>query len=211
MPLLPTKSRTISLTIQKPASGKDPQSLQTPSQGFVSKYIPSTGIAGAVSKNLLGRTVESTLNLVGPTAIDITFEADIASESGLFTSFLQPWSMKPTAVTIKGESYLGAFPLISNADTDVKDILARFRSTLNDFSGRLGTPGTGRRVLLEFRNNPDGARRFLGFIRRFHFGESISAHYLLPYEIDFIGRPVDGVKISEGREDGRRSLARYGG
>ncbi len=209
MPLFPTKNRTISLTIERPASEKaNPAGVLNK---FVSQFLPSTGIGGALVNAVKGKDVNSTLSLIGPTSLDINFEADIAIEQGLFTSFMQPWSMNVASVNIKGESYLGAFPLLSNADSDVADILSRFNSTLRDFSGRLGTPGTGRRIMLEIRGNPAGSRRFMGFIRRLHFGESVSASYMLPYEIDFVGRPIDEAKIQSGREGGRRSLERMGG
>jgi hypothetical protein len=214
MPLSPVKDRTISLTLEKDlksdATNGTGQALLKPSQSFTDKFLPSSGLAGAVARNVFG-AISPTLKLVGPMSIDFNYEADVAVEPGLFTSYIQPWFVKPVQISIKGESYLGTYTLISRADRDVEDALSKLMSSLNDFSERVGSPGNKSRVLLEIKNNPRGARRFLGYVRHLSFGENVSTPFILNYEIGFVGRSVDNMEIVSGKNNARAALKRAGG
>lgn len=215
MPLAPIKDRTISMVLESDLDKDDTNSsgqvLRKPSQSFTDRFIPSSGLSGAVARNVMKDKLAKTLNLVGPTSVDFSYEADVAVESGLFTSFIQPWFIKPVVINIKGESYLGTSPVISRADRDVEKTLEKFTKSLNDFSERVGSPGNKDRVLLEIRNNPRNARRFFGYIRRFTFGENVSSPFMLTYGIDFVGRSVDNMEIVAGRNNALRAIKRAGG
>jgi len=214
MPLAPIKDRTISLTLESDIKENSTNSnstvLRKPSQSFTDKFIPSSGIAGAVARKVLNLKPDPTLRLVGPMAIDFTYEAEVAVEDGLFTSYIQPWFVKPVSISIRGESYLGTYTLISRADKDVESALKKMLESLNDFSARVGHPGTKSRVLLEIRNNPRNARRFLGYIRRLNFGENVSTPFILNYEIGFVGRSVDDMEVVAGKVNAREALKRAG-
>lgn len=213
MPLAPVKDRTISLTLEKDlvsdAANGTGQALTKPSQSFTDKFIPSSGLTGAVARNVFGK-ISPTLNLVGPMSIDFTYEADVAVEQGLFTSYIQPWFVKPVTINIKGESYLGTYVLISRADRDVEKSLDKLMTSLNDFSDRVGQPGDKSRVLLEIKNNPRGARRFWGYIRHLNFGENVANPFILNYDLSFVGRSVDNMEIVSGKNNARAALKRAG-
>jgi hypothetical protein len=213
MPLAPVKDRTISLTLEKDlvadsANGTG-QQLRKPAQSFTDKFIPTSGLIGAVARNVFGK-IDPTLKLVGPMSIDLSYEADVAVEQGLFTSFIQPWFVKPVRISIKGESYLGAYTLISRGDKDVERSLDKLMTSLNDFSDRVGQAGNKSRVLLEIRNNPRGSRRFWGYINRLNFGENVATPFILNYEIGFVGRPIDNMEIVSGKNNARAALKRAG-
>lgn len=213
MPLLPVKSRTIKITLENDLKTvADPNSgAVTPptSKAFTDRFIPTTGVAGSVANRIRGP--QKTLTLVGPTAIDIGFEAGVAEEMGLFTSFLQPWFIKPVQVTIKGESYLGTYAVASRGDKDAQNLLAKFKRSLNDFSPMVGTPGTQERAYLDIGNNPIGMKKFFGYIKRLTFSEQISNPYMIGYEMSFVGRNVDDAQIAKGKEGARAAIVRAGG
>ncbi len=128
------------------------------------------------------------------------YDAGVAEEPGIFTSHLQGWYIRPVAISIKGESYLGTYTGVSRSDADIKNLIDKFRKQLNDFTPRYGTAGTQERVQIEFANNPGGGRKFLGYIKKFNFSESVTSPYMLPYELAFIGRNVDGENIYTGHQ-----------
>lgn len=214
MPLAPVKERTISLTLEsdlvKDSTNGSGTNLQRPSQSFTDRFIPTSGLVGAVARNVMGNALTKTLNLVGPMSIDFSYDADVAVEQGLFTSYIQPWFVKPVTIEIKGESYLGTYPVISRADKDVENVLTKLLKSLNDFSDRVGSPGNKDRVLLEVRSNPRNARRFFGYLRHFSFGENVNTPFILNYGISFVGRSVDNMEVVNGRSRAQQALRRAG-
>lgn len=200
---------TLEKDLKADATNGTGQNLLKPSQSFTDKFIPSNGLIGAVARDVFGK-VDPTLKLVGPMSIDFSYDADVAVEPGLFTSYIQPWFVKPVSISIKGESYLGTYVLISRADKDVESALDKLTTSLNDFSDRVGSAGDKSRVLLEIKNNPRGARRFLGYIKHLSFGENVQTPFILNYEIGFIGRSIDNMQIVSGKNNARAALKRAG-
>lgn len=210
MPLFPLKDRTISLTLERdlPRQGEVQSQLAKYASDFSQRFIPSTGPAGAAAK-ALGAS-QKVLRLVGPNYMSFDFDAAVAEEAGPFTSHLQPWYIKPVVVSIKGESYLGTYAGVSRSDADVKNLLDKFKKQLTDFTPRFGTPGTQERIQIEIASNPQGSRKFLGYIRRFSFSESINNPYMLPYEMVFVGRNVDNLQVARGASYGAVALTMHG-
>jgi hypothetical protein len=163
-------------------------------------------VAGAQKK--LG--IEATLDLIGPTSIDIQYSAGVAAEPGLVTSFIQPWFIKPITVTIKGNSYIGAYTGLARADRDAKGILDKFRKSQNDFSDLGGAPGTTARILLELTGMPKGMSRFLGYFTDFSINESVDKVYLLNYSISLVGRNMDDAKVRAGKANASAAEAAQG-
>ncbi len=204
------KERTILLTLEgdlEPNQGQFP--LKRPSEDYVKQFIPTSGLVGAIPKAILGE--RKTLELVGPAGVYFDYNADVAVVPGLFTSFIQPWFFKPVGVSVRGESYLGTYPVLSKGDKDVERIIAKMNKSLADFTDRIGPAGTGERVLIEIRNNPVNSRRFFGYINHFHYEETTAMPYIFPYDFSFVGRSMDSAQIAAGRQAGRDSLKAFGG
>ena len=205
MPLFPVKDRTIRLTLEvrSPDGSSNVTSASQPR--YVSQFIPNSGLLGGIIANTKLGAVEATLDLVGPTSIDISYKADVAADVGLFTSFLQPWFIRPVVVTIKGTSYIGAYSGLARSDRDAKGILAKFYKSQNDFADLGGKPGNGARLLLELTGLPKGMNRFLGYITDFGITEGIDKAYLLNYTMSFVGRNMQDAKTRQGKQAGREA------
>jgi hypothetical protein len=121
-------------------------------------------------------------------------------DTGITTSFLQAWYIKPISITVRGQSYLGAYPLVSPSDRDVERLLTKFRKAANDFSTLYGSAGTKERFLLELNGYPKGARKFLGYLKRLDWTEDVKNANLLDYTIEFIGRNVDNASLADGKK-----------
>jgi len=203
MPLFPVKDRTIRLTLEKVTKDGSSQATTASQPRFISQFIPNSGVLGGIVANLGKSPVEATLDLVGPVSIDINHSAAVAAEPGLFTSFLQPWFIKPVTVTITGTSYIGAYSGMARADRDAKGLLEKFRSSQNDFIDLGGgKPGSGRRILLELTGLPRGLSRFIGYMTDLNFKEGIQTAYLLNYTMSFVGRPADDTQVRRGKQNG---------
>ncbi len=215
--LLQPKDRSISLTLHsdivKAQQGVGAGAPKKFGQEFLDKYLPTgslTGYAATTGLNAIG-LVSPALTLTGPQSIRFGYSVDVAIEKGLFTSFMQPWFIAPIEIEIMGESYIGTFPVISKADADISGVLEMLHTVANDFSGINGTPADAdKAVLLEIRNNPRVAKSYLGFLRKFEFGEKVENPYLLDYNIGFVGIPMGGVEISTGRQRGQRAKLAVG-
>ena len=213
MPMFPVRDRTIVLTLESSLleyTSVGPTVLTTPSQPFVNKFLPSTGLGGAVMQNVFGVT-DPSIELVGANSIDISHDAAVAEETGLFTSYLQPWFIKPVHITIKGESYLGAYLGVSRGDNEAKRILEAFRKSLNDFTALAGKPGTKERVQLEIRGYPKGMRKFFGYLTKFSTQEQVTNAYILSYDLSFVGRNIDNSQIVKGKGNATAALQAAGG
>jgi len=205
MPLFPFRDRTISLTLES----TDPKIPTKSTDPFVNRFLPNRGIGGFITRRTK-TSVNDTVILRGPISHMTDMSADIGSDPGISTSFIQPWFIKNIPITIEGESYLGAYTGVSVPDRDVERLLRQFRESLNDFSDKLGSKGSQRRVLLEIRGGPPGTRRFLGYIKTLRFGENIQNPYFLRYTLQFLGRSVDNVKITQGKTGASGDLRRGG-
>lgn len=218
MPLIPPKDRSVKLTLHKDLVAASTSAfggkLKKFGQDFTSQYLPTGGLAGAAVTSGLGKLglKNPTLTLVGTMSTHMSYSAEVATEMGLFTSFMKPWFLKPVEIDISGESYLGTFPGISNNDTDIKSILEMFHQVANDFTNLHGPQGiTDKAVLIEFNNNPDIAGGYMGFLKSFEFGEKVEDPYTLSYRIGFIGRPMAGSDVSNGRKYGQAAWSALGG
>lgn len=203
MPLFPVKDRTIRLTLESISKDGTRQGTAASQPRYVSQFIPNSGLLGGLvsgGQKLLG--VEATLDLIGPTSIDIGYSAGVAAEPGLATNFTQPWFIKLIPITIKGTSYIGAYSGLSRADRDAKAILQKFRRSQNDFADLGGKPGTTQRVMLEMVGLPYGMSRFLGYFTDFNVNESVDKAYLLNYTMMFLGRNVEDAKVRSGKAYG---------
>jgi hypothetical protein len=198
MPLALLKDRTISLTLEKDYEAKLSGTQAVLSNDLFQQFLPTTtGVPGSILNKL--STVNPTIILKGPNYMSFDHVADVAEENGLFTSFLQPWYIRPVNIQIRGGSYLGAYTLLSVPDGDLELTLAMFRKSQGDFSNQVGTPGDRQRVVLNIQNNPQGSRTFLGYFKRLTFSDEIKSAYLLDYQIDFVGRNIDNLGIATGK------------
>jgi hypothetical protein len=135
------------------------------------------------------------IELIGTNRIRITYESGIAVESGLVVAFIQPWYIKPVSIEISGHSYLGAFQYISKDDKQIEDIYNLYLNSLKEIEFT-----KEKRVFgIEIANNPSGTDRFIGYITKFFFTESIENPYLLNYELNFVGKPILEHKKEQGR------------
>jgi len=207
MPLFPVKDRTIRLTLEDITENKNGSRSATiaAQPRYLTKFIPNSGLLGGIATKVGLSKAESTLDLVGPTSIDINYVADVATESGLYTNFYQPWFIKPVTITISGTSYIGAYSGLSRSDKDVKGILTKFRRSQNDFGDLDGSPGNAARLLLELTGMPRGLSRFLGFMTSFNVKENIDKAYLLGYTMTFIGKDSDNVSVGTGKQKGQQA------
>lgn len=204
MGLAPFRDRTITLTLERDLAENSPDVARlSTTKSFSDRFLPNRGLGGFIRKKVLGdRTREVTLR--GAMSINVSHSAAVAQSSGLSTSFIQPWFIGNIPITIKGQSYLGAYTALSVPDRDVERVLRAFRRSLNDFSSNLGAPGTKERVLLDIKGNPKGARRFLGFITDLDWNEDTNNPYLLDYTISFLGRSVDSASLVKGKSNAQR-------
>lgn len=200
----PFRDRSITLTLESELPSTDKTALAT-NAAFVNRFLPKTGLAG------LGRKLAAkipglknldppSVTLRGATYISVNHSADIGSDTGVATAFLTPWYIKPVPIVVRGTSYLGAYPLVSPSDRDVEQVLAKFRKAANDFTDIYGQRGSGSRVLLEINGYPQGARKFLGYLKSLNWTEDIKNANLLDYTIEFIGRNVDNASLSDGKQ-----------
>lgn len=196
MPLAPFRDRTIRLTLESDLQGTGGVVQLSATKGFTDRFLPTSGLGGFVAKK--AGLVSKTVTLRGPMAIDIKHIAGVAEENGLSTAFLQPWYIENIPITIRGQSYIGAYPVLSVGDRDVENVLKMFRTSLNDFANVAGRPGTKSRVFLDLQGNPKGARRFLGYIRGLDWDEDVKNVNVLNYTISFIGRNVDDAALAKG-------------
>ncbi len=210
MPLFPVKDRTIRMTLETRGANGSSQNTAASQPRFVSQFIPNSGLLGGLVSGSGLRGVESTLDLIGPTSIDIAYSSDVAAEAGLFTSFIQPWFIKPVRITIAGTSYIGAYAGMARADRDAKGILDRFRRSQNDFVDLGGKPGNAARLLIEMTGLPRGMSRFLGYIEDFNIKEGVDKAYLLGYTIQFVGRNMDDAKVRQGKQNGQAAKTAQG-
>lgn len=200
MPLFPVKDRTIRLTLENISRDGTRQDTNASQPRYVSQFIPNSGLLGGLVSGAQKRLgIEATLDLIGPTSIDISYSASIGSDSGLATNFEQPWFIKLIPITIKGTSYIGAYSGLSRADRDAKGILQKFRRSQNDFAKLGGAPGTTQRLLLEMTGMPQGMSRFLGYFTDFNISESVDKVYLLNYTMMFLGRNIEDAKVRSGK------------
>ena len=95
--------------------------------------------------------------------------------------------------------------MLSPSDRDIERLLKGFRETLNDFSTLSGKEGDKDRFMLEINGNPQGARRFLGFIKRLAWTEDVKNPYILDYTLEFIGRNVDNASLAKGKTGAQQS------
>ncbi len=206
MAFAPFRDRSVTLTLEDdlPKPNQGTSALAT-NAAFTNRFLPSSGVAGGLAKRVpgLNKLVTKSVTLKGANFISVSHQADIASDTGISTSFLQAWFIKPVTITIRGQSYLGAYPLVSPSDRDVERLLTKFRKTANDFSSLYGNQGTKERFLLELTGYPKGARKFLGFLKRLDWTEDVKNANLLDYTIEFIGRNVDGASLSDGKRGGQ--------
>ena len=203
MPLAPYKDRTIKLTLETEYFAQNPQSRAV--QSVVDLYLPSAGVGGQVKNLITGNS--GTITLVGPTRMNVALTANIADESGIASTFLEPWQINNVPVKISGESYLGAFEALSVSDNDAPDILSMFYTALRDFSSRLGAAGTKERVVLEISNNPEGSARFIGYIKEFSISEDVKKPYILDYELTFLGKNFDDMSVASGKLGAKNDAA----
>lgn len=182
----------------------NPAQLTTPAptnQYFIN--VSKVTDAGALS-NLIFPSPANALTLSGVNKITFNFSADIAVEMGIGMAIIQPWYMKPAEISIVGHSYLGAFPLVQRRDYDVENIYNNMLQSLNEFSSTTA-PGNRNRFQLSIANNPANADKFIGYIRKFDFSESVERPYLLDYTIDFVGKPVLNSLIGSGKKDAQNA------
>lgn len=208
MPVFPVRDRTISLQIE--AAANTPSNTASAQSTYLQQFLPNTGLLGNVFNSTPGTETEKPFSLIGPTQISINHSAQVASESGLFTNFLQPWFIKPIEITIRGGSYMGAFAGLSRADNDAQVILAKFRRTLNDFTSLAGSPGTAQRVLLNLSGMPTGLDRFRGYITSFITDENIKTVYMLDYTLQFIGLSTSQSVIKKGKSLAAQAAKSFG-
>jgi hypothetical protein len=214
MPFAPIRDRSITLTLESelPSTNTAPTVLAT-NAAFTNRFLPQSGVGAFLAKNTpgLNKLVPKGVTLKGASYISVSHTADIATDQGLSTSFFQPWFVKPVAISVRGQSYLGAYPLVSPSDRDVERLLQKFRVMANDFSSLFGSRGTGERVLLELNGYPSGARKFLGYLKRLDWTEDIKQANLLDYTLEFVGRNVDNASLAKGKANQAQDVQAGGG
>ena len=191
------KDRSVTLTLENSLS----QNKQI-AKKVADYYLPKRGLAGTLVEAV---TESYILTLSGPNNIAIEYSADVGEEQGVYTSFLQPWFIKPVRISIRGDSYIGAYTLLSCYDNDTEGILRRFKTSQNDFSGQLGRPGDMQRVQLEINNSPLGFKKFLGYFTKFNVSEVVQKVYLQEYQIEFVGRNIDDIGVSKGAANANKA------
>lgn len=213
MAFAPFRDRSVTLTLESELPTTDTgDSILATNAAFTNRFLPQSGVGKFLAKKVpgLNKRILANVTLKGANYISVSHQADVAVDSGLSTSFFQPWYIKPVAISIRGQSYLGAYPLVSPSDRDVERLLQKFRVAANDFSTLFGKRGSGERFLLELNGYPKGARKFLGYLRRLDWTEDVKNANLLDYTIEFIGRNVDNAALAKGKA-GSDSDKRRGG
>jgi len=200
----PYKDRTISLILESDYTARGKAGfVKNTAQDLGRRYLPAQG--RSIGGKTLGDAASNFIDLKGPSSITMDHATGVAQEQGLFTTFLQPWYVKGVTLTIKGTSYLGAYPLLSNPDKDAERLLRLMYQTLNDFSGRLGTAGNKQRTVLIIRGAPKQAQKFVGYITNLNLTESVDNAYLMDYTLSFVGKRMDNVAQSNGTAAGKAS------
>lgn len=210
MPLFPVKDRTIRLTLETRGQNGAAQNTAASQPRFVSQFIPNSGLLGGIVSASGIRTVDSTVDLVGPTSIGIDYDADVAAEPGLYTSFIQPWFIKPVRISITGTSYIGVYAGLARADRDAKNILDKFKRSQNDYVDLGGKPGNAARVLIELSGMPRGMSRFLGYIESFGVKDNIDTVGLLGYTLNIVGRNMDDANVRQGKQNSKAAKEAQG-
>lgn len=203
MAFAPFRDRSVTLTLEDdlPKTNRNDGVLAT-NAAFTNRFLPQSGVGRFLAKKVpgLNKLATASVTLKGANFISVSHTADVASDQGISTSFLQSWFIKPVSITIRGQSYLGAYPLLSPSDRDVERLLAKFKKAANDFSTLYGSEGTKERILLELNGYPRNARKFLGYLKRLDWTEDVKTSNLLDYTIEFIGRNVDNASLSNGKK-----------
>jgi hypothetical protein len=213
MSFAPFRDRSVTLTLvtDLPATSKGVTPSAT-NAAFTNRFLPTTGLAGRGEKLAskipgLRKLDRQSITLRGVSNLSVSHSADVASETGVVTSFLQPWFIKPVNISIRGTSYLGVYPLISVSDRDVENILKKFRQAANDFTDLYGTSGNQSPFLLELNGYPKGARKFLGYLKSLNWSEDVKQANILDYSIEFIGRNIDGSSLQTGKIGAAKAMA----
>ena len=201
MSLSAPKDRTVKITLESDLkkNGSDVATYTSTKTRAVDKFLTHRGLSGYVTKAL--GVKRPTLFLRGVNAIDFDYTAGVAEAQGPGTSFLQPWSIKPVKISLKGMSYLGTYVGLGNGDKEVSDIYGKLKIALNDFSPKFGAAGTGERTLIEFTENPENCQKFLGYITGFKWSEQALEAYVLNYSFSFIGVPADDSALIVGKNN----------
>lgn len=172
-------------------------------QDLVRQYLPAsrllttTGLGSYAAKGANFIT-GGFLDLKSVYNISVRHEASVAVETGLFTNFMQPWSIKPRAIEIRGTTYLGAYTFLSSKDREGERLIGLYKSTLNDFSGNFGQAGSRKRVVLLLRGYPPGSRNFSGYITSLVFSETVENANLVDYTLSFIGNDLESAAQADG-------------
>lgn len=162
---------------------------------YVASYLPQTQTPPFPQ---IVNSFNPVLTLVGPASIEGGFTAGLGDDSGIGANRLQPWFIRNVPITIKGESYLGMYPLLSNPDLDFQSMLQLFNQAASQFAPRSGTPGTGQKFMLSISGYPLGARRFTGHVEALLFTEAIQRVNMVGYTLKFKGVPSDQVALQQG-------------
>ncbi len=199
MAFAPNRNRTITLTPESAVFQQTPQGVRLDTgKNFSDRFLPKSGLGKIALEKGFGLG-SSTITLAGVTDLSVDNRAIVAEEEGLFESFLQPWYAKPVPILLTGQSYLGAYPVLSVSDRDLERVMSVYKVTLGDFSGLSGAVATKERYLLELGGYFPGAHRFLGYFTQVTWRESVKTVNLLDYTIGFLGRNVDDAFISQGK------------
>jgi len=220
MAILNPQDRTVRLSFYNSANIYSPNSFD----GIAKQLSASREAVQTMTKILPIAPIVSVTSTLYPKGIDyielksvesisFKFSADIAVEPGLRVAFIQPWYIKPVDITIRGNSYIGAFPFVSNPDNDIGDIFYRLDRGLkeiptgsevasnlyNDIIKSDDSIFLRMPIRLEITNNPNNTKRFRGFIKDFSFSENLSKAFLLDYTIEFVGK----YEMDNSRQNGK--------
>lgn len=164
-------------------------------KGFNLKAFFPAFVTQPITFNTDKNKVQDLVELKEVKKIGFDFNMNLGVELGISRAFLQPWFMEPAKISIEGASYIGAFNGLDTAtDDDVQQ-------TYNLFIRRFAElKGDRRQIVLEVVNNPQDAQRFIGYITRFTFDESVDNPYILNYQISFQGKPDIFISDAKGKE-----------
>lgn len=198
--LAPTYNRTVSLVSeegylsykQKGALGY----VKRAGSDLTQKYLPAQG------RNTFGKKTISDyltfIDLKSVYSISVSHVSGVAVENGLFTSFLQPWYIQPIQITIKGASYLGAYPFLSSRDRELERLLKLYYASLNDFSNLHGAAGNRKRIVMILNGYPDKSKAFNGYITDLTSTESIENANLVDYTLKYVGYDISSADAQAG-------------
>lgn len=198
MSIAPYKNRTISLQFE--SSYEAQFGVNKIVSSLISRYLPSQGRSKV---SAIPKKFDAPILLKGPSSVTIDHTTGVAEEAGIYTSFIQPWFIQNVKITIKGTSYLGAYPVLSISDRDAEKLAKTLYQSLNDFSGRSGPKGSKERVVLDIGGNPDRARTFIGYIQNLSLSENIESIYMMDYSFTFIGKNMELQALAKGAADAK--------